>query len=912
MKRTIWELEAIKANTILDPRIEVPWVEPHHFMPQGKFAHIYIPRYVYIPKDVFNKSSIQLELDTTSYTAFWRQLREAQGEAQQMINNMIDHEQLRSLYKTDHRKMLKGQLPKTIRSSRLEIIQHKHAHIEAQRIGWKRMTPRDIYDWFIRPIEKLFAIDMPRGATLLRAMLYPQSAKHLLTFIKRYTGIPKGAKINAIYVIEEMSRIRMANEIDFNYSKYSDTPMARMQKIRLEEDPTGSCYVKTSHEGNTQQSPESETEYEDADLKEFEQSTYEDQLATWDNIMAEYDTAMSVPMQYGPKQKRWITQLIRKTHDEAKKVLQKCRDHYQKLQQRNRQQPKEHQTFTTVHKNGSPLQRNESPTPSSTTSESTDDTEMGEETNLANMFQKKLYICNRTVSDILDNSRLIHTAEERAAFRDIRFYENAVEEAKLDLLKCDPSDTDFIDALTRAQDNCSMAYQRAREKLQHLLIEGDEREARRRSTATNVQATRHKTVKHARKSNSSMTNKSMTTTSSPQEDKNNIFEPRPSGQTHKPSTSNWSNKPRPTAWPTAQQIRSQNPYKPVSKERSPTRGKRIQPPWHTEPMDELESPRLGKNPKFNPNYSHENARRSPTKTQTRITHDHMFEDMDTPSSESFRANATITSTPKAHRREWKTERFPSPNMIRRSDYPQHREEERRTTRQRSPSPPQPGNCKTQREFKPARRKAPNGENLFHYKLWKQLDISRPPRFTSQQLSAQEVARYITGTVTNDDTTRPGLTTIMADSNDTSRKIQFKIEIEERHLKLTEYTYPQNKTFGTKFTMQTIQIPEHALEKFGQFLNEIHNAQLQSLDQDYNTSGHLLMIRTKHDDWKAKATITLVKTTSGMERMVTIISRSNQFEHGVIQIPWMLFHKFHQAYLRIEEDYKHYARKRDAH
>ncbi len=37
------------------------------------------------------------------------------------------------------------------------------------------------------------------------------------------------------------------------------------------------------------------------------------------------------------------------------------------------------------------------------------------------------------------------------------------------------------------------------------------------------------------------------------------------------------------------------------------------------------------------------------------------------------------------------------------------------------------------------------------------------------------------------------------------KIQFKIEIEERHLKLTEYTYPQNKTFGTKFTMQTIQM-----------------------------------------------------------------------------------------------------------
>jgi len=38
---------------------------------------------------------------------------------------------------------------------------------------------------------------------------------------------------------------------------------------------------------NTQQSVESETEYEDADLKEFQQSIYKEQLATWDNNMAE-------------------------------------------------------------------------------------------------------------------------------------------------------------------------------------------------------------------------------------------------------------------------------------------------------------------------------------------------------------------------------------------------------------------------------------------------------------------------------------------------------------------------------------------------------------------------------------------------------------------------------------------------
>jgi len=162
MKRIMWELETIKANRILNPRIEVPWMEPHHFLLNGKFAHIYIPKYVYIPKEVFKKSSIQLDIDTTSYEAFWRHLREAQGKAHRIIHTMVDHEQLRSLFKTDERKMLKGQLPKMIRTSRLDIIQHKQAHIKAQCIRWKKMKPTDIHDWFIRPIEKLFAIDMPR------------------------------------------------------------------------------------------------------------------------------------------------------------------------------------------------------------------------------------------------------------------------------------------------------------------------------------------------------------------------------------------------------------------------------------------------------------------------------------------------------------------------------------------------------------------------------------------------------------------------------------------------------------------------------------------------------------------------------------------------------------------------------
>jgi hypothetical protein len=177
----------------------------------------------------------------------------------------------------------------------------------------------------------------------------------------------------------------------------------------------------------------------------------------------------------------------------------------------------------------------------------------------------------------LDNSKILQTAEEHESFRDIKFYENAIEETKLDLLKCNPSDTEFIEALTRAQDSCTMAYQAACNKLHKLLIEGDQREARQQSLGY-VHSTRHKTVEHRR--NNPMTK---TMAKSPQKD-NNIFKPRESPH-QTPTTNRSDKKPRPTAWLTAQQIRAQNPYRKLSDKRSPTCMKRS-PPWHKESIDQ--------------------------------------------------------------------------------------------------------------------------------------------------------------------------------------------------------------------------------------------------------------------------------------------------------------------------------------
>jgi hypothetical protein len=81
----------------------------------------------------------------------------------------------------------------------------------------KNMTDKDVYNWFIRPIKRYFTIDMPQRVTLLRAMIYPQSAKKLLYIVKKYMGIPKPALQNTEYAIEELSKIRLTYKQDFVY-----------------------------------------------------------------------------------------------------------------------------------------------------------------------------------------------------------------------------------------------------------------------------------------------------------------------------------------------------------------------------------------------------------------------------------------------------------------------------------------------------------------------------------------------------------------------------------------------------------------------------------------------------------------------------------------------------------------------
>ena len=324
MDRTTWELAAIKGNTILDPRIDYPWIDENHFMPGGKLAHIYIPRYVYIPHDVFYKLKMWFKKGTTSYISFWRHLLIAQDKA----NKSLTQEDLRDNHKTDYRAMLKNKTPKTIITRKVDLIQHRFAHQEAERIGWVNLTQRNVYDWFIRPVERLFAVDMPQGPLLMRAMTYHNSAQKLFNIITRFTGIPPLANITPIFMVEEMSKIRMSFDIDFQKRAGTDRPAITIPKLKLEPDQAQTYFKKTTDEGNKEQNSPMEEHSKpfhphDEDNTE-DDSTYGDEINEWDNIVKEYDQVTKISRRY-KNPPDWIRTWLHRAQNRLAIILNKCR-----------------------------------------------------------------------------------------------------------------------------------------------------------------------------------------------------------------------------------------------------------------------------------------------------------------------------------------------------------------------------------------------------------------------------------------------------------------------------------------------------------------------------------------------------------------------------------------------------------
>jgi hypothetical protein len=847
MNRNVWRLETMLANNILHMQVLMTDIYPEHFAPNGVLAHVHIPTYVYIPNAVFKEYGITIEENTTSYVTFWQRLQEAQWQS----TELIEPEHLRSTYKTSYRKLLRNQAPKTVATGKREITQHHSAQMEARRIGWHKLSDEDIYDWFIRPVERYFAIDMPLGSLLLRAMSYPQSADKLVSVIKRYTGIPKQALTNVEAVITELSKIRLSYEQDFIRKEGKETPIARMPPVQLTKSGEGCTYMHNDEVLHTKQY-EKDTQEDDSDFTTGEES---ERLGTWNSIMSQHTKQIVEQLRKEPTNPQGLRHILRRAQLETMKFLTKCKVECKKA---NCMKPQTEQC-KEVHTHETGKRKAENTSPDQSTS-STNTPIEGEETNLVNRFNRQMHIvenCGKlTVEELIQNPQLARTDEERAKIREIKYYAEAAERAQYDTIKADPKDEEFLQVLEGVKKNCFNAYASAQKDLQRLL--------KRRKTGNdkeNVLGARRKTAKP------------------------------PGVKTAKRT------HVRPTAWPTVKQIREGNPYKQKVQASPTTPHQRFTgEPERTPPFTTR-----GRNPGYNANFTTDYLQASPENHKKFQRYDPNLSQVNTPSSESFNSEVTSTSTPAVQRRYFgKTEPMPIPSPTRRPEHQMHpgaipKQTVTRTRRQ-DPSPPHPGgNTKTIRDM------APNRQPLFHYRFYDPKSKT-PPDFTKLQLSAAQVKEYLRGLTDTRDCSNEGYAKVIAYGIENYHAITIHSLEEEtfRVITIEDRKTPRDRT--KTITEECVYIPEYAMEDFDNLLQAVHLEVMQPMQYDQGYKGNLLLLRAATADWKAKATIHTTETIRGTERTVTIVVRYKN-EARFIQIPWLTFSKLVEAYQKVREDYQ---------
>jgi hypothetical protein len=126
---------------------------------------------------------------------------------------------------------------KTFPFDDLDILQYATA---AKR-GFKELhslTNRQIYDCFIRPLERLAAIDMPLTNRLRWAFTCKDGTDDLVTILLQLAGLPDTPiGLSSRFMIEELSKIRALRSADFRRQDPLDSPKVTNPYVRLSKGP---------------------------------------------------------------------------------------------------------------------------------------------------------------------------------------------------------------------------------------------------------------------------------------------------------------------------------------------------------------------------------------------------------------------------------------------------------------------------------------------------------------------------------------------------------------------------------------------------------------------------------------------------------------------------------------------------
>jgi hypothetical protein len=206
----------------------------------GRFCHIFIPNYVYVPPEVLQEYGLDIDLRSVEFSVVWRRLYRARTLACTTVTDTIDLSDVMAQLRHDVpwiQILRSNNVQKTFPFDDLDVLQYATA---AQR-GFRELhslTNRQIYDCFIRPLERLVAIDMPLTNRLRWAFTCKDETDDLVTILLQLAGLPDTpVGLSSRFMIEELSKIRALRSADFRRQDPLDSPKVTHPYVRLSPGP---------------------------------------------------------------------------------------------------------------------------------------------------------------------------------------------------------------------------------------------------------------------------------------------------------------------------------------------------------------------------------------------------------------------------------------------------------------------------------------------------------------------------------------------------------------------------------------------------------------------------------------------------------------------------------------------------
>ena len=205
-------------------------ISPNDFRPNGRFAHIFIPKYVYVPKEIFTFLDFHLLKGNPLYQLTWQFCYAARREADKWITHDDIDESVS--HWTDILLNLHGL--NNMNMSLIDVVQAQAAHKWKSTMSKEETDPFVWYDLFIRPTEVLFARKAAMNEKLVCALKCQQHTTDLFQLVCNLVNLPNTIPLTSIECVEEMSKIRHLPAKAMIQVTETDIAVTMMPKVRLE------------------------------------------------------------------------------------------------------------------------------------------------------------------------------------------------------------------------------------------------------------------------------------------------------------------------------------------------------------------------------------------------------------------------------------------------------------------------------------------------------------------------------------------------------------------------------------------------------------------------------------------------------------------------------------------------------